>query len=335
VAEELWRLEESIDWILNTLREGIRAYERTLENLKELLDPLDEPIRSKCLNHLFTLLVKEIRAKSPTDHNEMQKQRTVISVLFRVQFEYGRVETTLCRIIGFIDVDSSDITNNWINFVAQEIPSAVYAYSDALSQRALDVLREHAALFSRRESDLSRAMPAFLPYVTALKRAVESAEFSRFEEQLRAVPPKAAEPAASDGPAPGLEQPTVAAAMREASDYLHSDGIFNPKKAADLMRTSIDESHREIVGKLVKLTGAPCADVGRDGARRAYLRKVGFISEPEERFFSAIYTLLSGEATHKLIAPRETMLVMERTVHDYLMLLNRRLSSFSPTHPEP
>lgn len=73
----------------------------------------------------------------------------------------------------------------------------------------------------------------------------------------------------------------------------------------------------------------------KDGARRAYLRSVGFISEPEEKFFSAIYTLLSEEASHKLIAPRETMLVMEQTVQNYLSLLNRRLSSFVPPSPKP
>ena len=116
--------------------------------------------------------------------------------------------------------------------------------------------------------------------------------------------------------------------MREAREYLRSDGILDPKKAADLMRTSIDESHREIVTKLVTLTGRPYTGANRDGARRAYFREVGFVSEPEEKFFSAIYSLLSEEGSHKLIAPRETMLVMEQTVMSYLLLLLRRLRDF-------
>jgi hypothetical protein len=330
MMDDLRVIEEGIDRILQSLDQQIRGIEQTLVNLKNLLSPLDESRRGKCLDYLFNLLVKRVRGRYSPDHNSLQIQRVAVGILFRVLFEFGRVEMTLCKIIGFLDVDSPDVTNNWINCVSQEITSAVYTYSVVLSQEALDTLRGHAALFSHPGTDLARAMPAFSPYVMQLNRAIENAEFSRFEKQLRGVQVMPAPDAGGEQAGAATVHP-VAAAMKEAGEYLRSDGIFNPKKAADLMRTSIDESHREVVNRLVTVTGTQCINANKDGARRAYLRKIGFISEPEERFFSAIYTLLSEEASHKLIAPRETMLVMEQTVHNYLSLLNRRLSSFAST----
>jgi hypothetical protein len=56
------------------------------------------------------------------------------------------------------------------------------------------------------------------------------------------------------------------------------------------------------------------------------MRDIGFISAPEEKFFTAIYTLISGEASHKLIAPRETVTVLFGTVRGYLILLAKRVT---------
>jgi hypothetical protein len=219
-----------------------------------------------------------------------------------------------------------------MNYVFQEITSAVYSYSNDLSQGALETLKAHVALYSQPGTDLARAMPTLSGCVLQLSRAIENADFSRFEQQLRSASPSRPTPkeVGDQMGVAGLRS-DVLGAMKEAAEYLRSDGPFNPKKSADLMRTSIDETHREIVAKLVVATGTPCPDAKKDGARRAYLRKVGFISQPEEKFLSAIYTLLSEEASHRLIAPRETMLVMEQTVQGYLSLLIRRFSSFSST----
>jgi hypothetical protein len=325
VIDDRTAIEEKIDKILQSLDQQIRGSEQTLSNLKSLLDPVDQPAREKCLDHLFRLLVNRIRSNSGSDQNTRLRQQQSISILFKILFEYGRVETTLCKIIGFLDVDSSDVTNNWRDFVSHEITSAVYGYSNVLSQNALDVLKEHAALFSNRGNDLARAMPAFLPYVSNLKRAIENAEFSRFEEQIRVRPAAAFHSETDPQVVPKALTPTIESALQEASDYLRNDGKFSPKKAADLLRSSIEESHREILKRLVEQTGSPYTGGEMDGKRREYFRTVGFISKPEEDFFSAIYTLLSQEASHKLIAPRETVLVMEQTVRAYLALLVRRL----------
>ena len=322
-------VEENINRVLQSLDQQLRGFEQTVTNLKGLLDPLDEPRRERCLNYLFLLLVGQIRGRSTSDPNVMNRQRQSIGILFKMLFEYGRLNVALCSILAYLDVDNADVVNNWSNYVFQEITSAVYLYSNDLSPGTLATLKAHVALYSHPGTDLARTMPALAPCVLQLNRAIESAEFSRFEQQLRSAPQSSPSTQVIDnaGVSVVLNSP-VTGAMAEAAKYLRTPGPFNPKKAADLMRTSIDESHRELVSQLVILTGTQCADASKDGARRAYLKKVTFISEPEEKFFSAIYTLLSEEASHKLIAPRETMLVMEQSVLGYLSLLSRRLPEF-------
>jgi hypothetical protein len=61
------------------------------------------------------------------------------------------------------------------------------------------------------------------------------------------------------------------------------------------------------------------------------MREGGFITQPEEVFFSAIYSLISREASHRLIAPRETVLLLQRTVFSYLLLLSERLHKHRAT----
>jgi len=332
--DELATAEEKIDWILRMLDRGRRGPEQTLANLKDLLSQLDQPQRNKCLDYLFELLVRQTRQRSTTDPNQLGRQRTSIGLLFKVLFEFGRVELTLCKILAYIDVSNSDVVNSWMNCVFPEITSAVYAYSNEMGQGTLDALKEHVALYSQPGADLARAMPAVSPNLHQLIGAIESAEFSRFEQQLRSASSTTAVPKVPDKQSEfAAVSQSVEEALKEAGDYLRSEGMFDPKKAADLLRSSIDESHREIVKRLVERTGSPYGGGEKDGKRREYLRTVLFISEPEEKFVSAIYTLLSEEASHKLIAPRETVLVMEQTVRSYLSLLVRRLSSFSPSKP--
>lgn len=44
-----------------------------------------------------------------------------------------------------------------------------------------------------------------------------------------------------------------------------------------------------------------------------------FINEHEKKFFTAIYGLISNKSNHELDVPKETVLVMERTVRDYYL----------------
>jgi hypothetical protein len=160
-----------------------------------------------------------------------------------------------------------------------------------------------------------------------LEGTIELIDYSRFAAGLEGSEPK-----------PGLQRSQleeilaevglpiqIASAMRRAEGYLESGDPFSPKNAGDLIRTSMDEVHRAVVQELEKMTGRQCSNPEMDGARRRYMRDADFITPAEEAFFSCIYTLISGEASHKLDAPKETMLVMQRTVREYLLLLLRRL----------
>jgi hypothetical protein len=323
-------IEAKIDKILDSQDKGIREFEHTLENLKVLLSPLNERQRKRYLDYLFTLLVRRIRQTPPADPSSIDRQRRSISVLFRIQYEFGLVDMTLCKIIGFLDVDDRNVVTNWKNCITQDINHAVYQYADTLEQGTLDALKDHLAMYSHG-GPYERLMHASVAFVGQLKRAIDNAEFSRFERQLRASTPDSPtnEEVSGQAATTGLS-PAVLGAMKEAGEYLRSEGPFNPKKAADLMRASVEETGRDIVARLEVLTSTRYAGSDKDFDRRTYFRKVGFINVAEEKFFGAIYGLLSGEGTHKLVAPRETILVMERTVRECLLLLVHRLSDFKP-----
>ena len=318
---------DKIDKILSGHAEGICGAERATDTLKRVLAPLGEWDRAKCLDHAFTILVRQVRARVPADATAGERQRQSINILFKVLFEFGRLDGVLCEIFAYFDPEDPTVVSNWVNYVFQEITSAVYAYSDSLAQSTLD--KDQNAYYLNPALAGRTADPDFASSMSVLNRAIKSAEFSRFERQLRNASPEKPEDGGKQPAEAGLNL-IVVDALKKARDYLHSDGPFDPKIAGDLMRASVEETGRDMVARLGALTGTRYAGPDKDFNRRAYLRKVGFINLAEEKFLTAIYGILSGEGSHKLIAPRETMLVMERTVQDYLLLLVRRLSDFNP-----
>jgi hypothetical protein len=190
-------------------------------------------------------------------------------------------------------------------------------------------------------------IPSYVSGAANLERAIEDLEFKRFE---KALSHEASAATASwrqlSQPSDAREQletylaelnldPSIGKAMMEARNYLSTQGAFDPKKAADLIRSSMDQMHCGIVAALTKLTSQAFTGKESDGTRRQYMRKVGFITPAEETFFSAVYSLISQEGTHKLDAPKETVLVLERTISDYLLLLARRLSDRRRPASEP
>lgn len=169
--------------------------------------------------------------------------------------------------------------------------------------------------------------PSAVSALEQLERTAEHIEFERFAKSLSdgATSPRnigaPVEPRAADTGL-GLK---VAGALKEAEQRLRSEGEFDPKTAADLIRSAMEEAHREFVTELETVTKKPYAGDDKDGARRNYMREAGFITQPEEVFFSAIYGLISREGSHRLIAPRETVLLLHQIVFSYLMLLTERL----------
>lgn len=168
-----------------------------------------------------------------------------------------------------------------------------------------------------------------------LEQTIEHIEFKRFGDALIAGQQPARKPASELQnllAAIGITG-EIAHAMEEAETYLYGTGKFEAKHALDLVRACMEETHRGVIAELEKMTGQKCDDPGKDGFRRAYMRRVGFINDAEDQFFSSIYTLLSKEGSHKLLAPKETALVMYSTVKEYLLLLLRRLRGKRESFP--
>jgi hypothetical protein len=169
--------------------------------------------------------------------------------------------------------------------------------------------------------------PAAVSAVEQLERTAEQIEFERFAKNLSDGTNARGSREAAEQPAADTSLSLkVAGALQEAEKRLHSKGAFDAKTAADLIRSAMEEAHREFVAELESVTGKPYGGEDKEGARRNYMRATGFITQPEEVFFSAIYGLISREASHRLIAPRETVLLLHRTVFSYLLLLSERLN---------
>ena len=169
--------------------------------------------------------------------------------------------------------------------------------------------------------------PSAVAMLDSLERTAEWIEFQRFARSLSggATSTQAVGPSLEEPPLTSALSSTVASALEDAGRRLRAEGEFDPKTAGDLIRSAMDQAHREIVVELESVHRKPYGGEDRDGGRRAYMLSVGFITQAEEKFFSAIYSFISAEVSHKLMAPRETVLFLHQTISNYLLLLTERL----------
>jgi hypothetical protein len=115
----------------------------------------------------------------------------------------------------------------------------------------------------------------------------------------------------------GLE-PKIVGALGEAENYLQAAGPFDAKKAGDLLRAAIEEAHRATVARVAEIEKRPYLGRDKDGERRNYLAAAKFLTEPEEKLISLIYSMISAEASHKLTGGQRHCPVSS---HDGLQLL--------------
>jgi hypothetical protein len=339
-----------IDKILDFHRKGLRDIDESVTNLSNLCATLDTGFQDKVFDYLFSVLVRHLSQVPLPETNERVRNPSVIRVIMRAISQFGPAPRMFNQLFGYLDSDNSTVTKNWGDEVFPELVIAIYAQPDRLPHSALNEIKANTVLHSaqfRRNLISGGPIPSYVSGAANLERAIEDLEFKRFEQAL------SHEASAADAsrrqlsqPSDAREQleaylaelnldPSIGKAMMEARNYLSTQGAFDPKKAADLIRSSIDQMHRGIVVALTKLTSQAFAGKESDGSRRQYMRKLGFITPAEETFFSAVYSLISQEGTHKLDAPKETVLVLERTISDYLLLLARRLSDRRRPASEP
>jgi hypothetical protein len=220
--------------------------------------------------------------------------------------------------------ENQQVNKVWADEIAPEIHWVLMNHPEKLDAAAEQSIKAYATMIKAQEyvlgADAARAVQTWV-------NNADWVIFERFQRDLEAQDAGAAgaESAAAKADPVRDFSPVIADALEKAAEHLTGHGQFDSKTGADLIRTSIDETHREIVNHLISVYGG-APDHDKDGARRAYMRQCGFITPPEEKFFSAIYSLVSEEASHKLLAERETALFMHVTVSHYIRLLVERLS---------
>jgi hypothetical protein len=344
-------VRSKIDKILDSHRKGQRDIDETVQNLNKICTTIDTALQDRVFNYLFFSVLKQQLSQEPLPKtDERVRDPSIIRVIIRAISQFGPAPRMFPQLFTYLDSENATVSKNWGDDVFPELVIAMYAQPDRLPQGTLNEIKANTVLHSaqlRRNLIVGGPIPSYVSGAANLERAIEDLEFKRFEKTL------GHEASAEVADRQNLSQsskvreqleiyladldldPSIGKAMTEARDCLNTYGVFEPKKAADLIRSSMDQMHCGIVSVLVKLTGQAFVGKNSDGARRQYMKEARFITSAEEAFFSAVYSLISQEGSHKLDAPKETILVLERTVSDYLLLLARRLSDRRSAYHHP
>jgi len=306
---------------------------RTVDNLRAYYLQLSLEDRAQFFELLWAALYSEplVSRKAPPS---APISPNVHGVVIQACAAFGNTAELGPRIFGLLSWNDPQNTEAWAERVSPQFEHSLVHNADRFARPTLDAIKGHAGMFTyERDSGLTgQNFPESLVQAAArITSDVERIEFERFEKTLRET---VGTQQTDSGDLNALLASLglnlrIAEAMEEVRSHLQSPGSFSAKIAGDLLRSSMDTTHRELVKALAKLKQTPYSGKEEDRDRRAYMREVGFISLSEEKFFSAIYSLISEEASHKLDAPRETVLVMQQTVQAYLLLLLRRLSDWS------
>ncbi|MGH9375495.1 MAG: hypothetical protein ACRD1J_04950 [Terriglobia bacterium] len=343
VEDNVPSIQETVDRILDGYIQRHAEFEPTVELLRRYFGKLSSDEQKRMFDRLWEKFLHALdKTRKPSKTTGLRPD--ICPVVIRACAVFGPTDELPFHLFAPFGSNGDEIFEVWARHVYPQLIVSLSECEGRFSQATLDTIKACCAqvisgkaihpsspVYEEDNAPKSSSLPkAILEAVKGLERIIEDIEFKRFartlERQDRRAVTEKDELLILAG---DLEiDATVLAALKRAEILLQDTGPFDPKSAADLLRSAIDSEHRGIVRSLEQRTGKPYEGGDRDGARRTYMRTLGFISEPEEQFFSAIYTLISKEASHKLITPKETVLVMHQTVCDYLLLLLRRLSQW-------
>jgi hypothetical protein len=320
------RAYESVQKILDGHERGHCDLQRAVGLLEVLWRQASEEGRKHIENALWTTLSSQ---PLKTGKQAGSYIPDVLKVAIRAIATFGPTANLPSLVFGRLPWQDAELAAVWAQGMCGELSYSMSYHADRFAQPTLDLTKSLCATYTfARSAQLTGTQfpPIVIDAAANLERIIEEIEFSRFAAALteKEEPQAQANELRSLLTNAGLPS-RIEAAMDEADTYLQGTGQFDPKHAADLIRTCMDETHRAVVSELGRITGQPYEGPDSDGHRRTYMRQKDFIDEDEEKFFSCIYTLISHEGTHRLLAPKESVLVMERTVRDYLLLLLRRL----------
>lgn len=321
VVSDAW---ETIARILDGYRRNLASFDKTVELLERAFQNLSLDKRED----FFTLLSSRLYSER---FDYTKPDRTPHEVIVRAWARFGPAAQLPNALFSLLSWNDADGMESWSRKIAREFAHSLWVFRERFPKHALDAIKAQCALFTYEDTSGlvgSRFPQSLIEAARRLERIAEQIEFERFEQTL---------PVAEVGRKKGKDDLRgllcshgldlqIAEALEKTREYLQIDSPFDAKIAGDLLRTSIDVLHRALVGEVEKLTGRGYQGKDKDGDRRAYLRDTGFISTREEKLFSSIYTFLSEEATHRFDTSKDALLVLERTIADYLHLLLRRLS---------
>lgn len=342
---------ETLMRILEGHRRGHYDVQQSVNLLQIFWQQQSEEGRKVIENALWTTLSAE-PLTTPQQVGSISPD--VLRVVIRAIAAFGPTPQLPGWVFGRLPWQRIDLMGQWAQSMCHELSYSMLHHADRFTQATLDLTKALCSTYAFAQS--AQLTGTEFPQVVieaaaSLARTIEHIEYSRFAASLTKIEhidhvrlaaslTKGEREATPQGDELTVllraldPQGSIYRAIEKAEERLQGAGEFDAKQAADLIRACIDETHRGVVAELQKMTGHQCAGADKDGARRTYMRDAGFINEAEEQFFSCIYTLLSREGTHKLLAPRETILVMYQTVKGYLLLLLRRLHDKRQSLPE-
>jgi hypothetical protein len=124
----------------------------------------------------------------------------------------------------------------------------------------------------------------------------------------------------------GFSADMVKALNAAESDYKSTASAFGLKNCLGHLRSFLEHLHRQSVKSIAAATGQTIVD--RWGEATAYLRQQGYFTKQHETFVASLYTLLSDESVHPLMADREYARLLRNVVIEYgvmfLTVLDKR-----------
>jgi len=117
---------------------------------------------------------------------------------------------------------------------------------------------------------------------------------------------------------------TLAASVDEAERLYRDGSTFNLKASMGHLRSFLEGLHKEAFPALQAKFGGNVP--GTWGAGLTYLRDHEVLSPAEEKFAASVYTIISDEAVHPLVAEREYARLFRNVIIEYALLLLAKLA---------
>lgn len=232
--------------ILREYRKGRETVDETVKLLEALHRRQSSSDEEILLNWLWSELQEDfLRVK-----NGKAAQNTVFPIVIYAWAQFGNTALLAPKIFSLLTWNNPSDVEVWVKQVAPAFSYALQKYASRFSEPTISLIKSYAApyKFAKDAQLYGRLFDATLAEaVTRIDEIIERTGFEKFKRSLLGRVSK------TNSGADLMEllaelglDPGVADAMKRANDYLETPGTFEPKAAADLIRTSIDEMHRQM-----------------------------------------------------------------------------------------